>query len=91
MLPCIVNSEIDEQAQQRAEALAQRVGLADVLDRNAGTLPHGVQKRLDVALALAAVPDNRVVIPVIALVLIVGGVLFARVTDPVTRSAEPAP
>ena len=27
----------------------------------------------------------------IALVLIVGGVLFARVTDPVTRSAEPAP
>lgn len=44
-----------------------------------------------VTLALAAVPDNRVVIPVIALVLIVGGVLFARVTDPVTRSAEPAP
>lgn len=44
-----------------------------------------------VTLALAAVPDNRVVIPVIALVLIFGGVLFARVTDPVTRSAEPAP
>lgn len=44
-----------------------------------------------VTLALAAVPDNRVVIPVIVLVLIVGGVLFARVTDPVTRSAEPAP
>lgn len=44
-----------------------------------------------VTLALAAVPDNRVVISVIALVLIVGGVLFARVTDPVTRSAEPAP
>ena len=39
-----------------AEALAARTGLAEVLERNAGTLPHGLQKRLDVALALAARP-----------------------------------
>ena len=42
--------------QERAEALAQRAGLAEVLERNAGTLPHGLQKRLDLALALAARP-----------------------------------
>ena len=40
----------------QAEALAARTGLAEVLERNAGTLPHGLQKRLDVALALAARP-----------------------------------
>ncbi len=40
----------------QAEALAERVGLADSLDRVAGTLPHGAQRALDVALALAARP-----------------------------------
>ena len=53
---CLSRRDAEHALQQRAEALAQRVGLADVLDRNAGTLPHGVQKRLDVALALASRP-----------------------------------
>ena len=53
---CLARRDAKRALQQRAEALAQRVGLADVLDRNAGTLPHGVQKRLDVALALASRP-----------------------------------
>ena len=39
-----------------ARALAERVGLAHELDRTAGTLPHGAQRKLDVALALAARP-----------------------------------
>jgi branched-chain amino acid transport system ATP-binding protein len=42
--------------QARAEALAARVGLAGALDRVAGVLPHGAQRQLDVALALAAAP-----------------------------------
>jgi branched-chain amino acid transport system ATP-binding protein len=39
-----------------AVALAERVGLQQQLDRTAGTLPHGAQRALDVALALAARP-----------------------------------
>jgi branched-chain amino acid transport system ATP-binding protein len=39
-----------------ARALAQRVGLHDRLNAVAGTLPHGAQRQLDVALALAARP-----------------------------------
>ena len=39
-----------------ARALAERVGLVHELDRTAGTLPHGAQRKLDVALALAARP-----------------------------------
>ncbi len=42
--------------QDAAQALAEKVGLADVFDRRAAALPHGMQKRLDVALALAARP-----------------------------------
>jgi branched-chain amino acid transport system ATP-binding protein len=53
---CLARRDAEQALQQRAEALAQRVGLADVLERNAGTLAHGVQKRLDVALALASQP-----------------------------------
>ena len=53
---CLSRRDAEHALQQRAEALAQRVGLAEVLERNAGTLPHGVQKRLDVALALASQP-----------------------------------
>ena len=53
---CLARRDAEHALQQRAEALAQRVGLADVLERNAGTLAHGVQKRLDVALALASRP-----------------------------------
>lgn len=40
----------------RAVALADRVGLGGERDRIAGTLPHGAQRALDVALALAAEP-----------------------------------
>jgi branched-chain amino acid transport system ATP-binding protein len=48
--------DAEAELQAGAQALAERVGLADVLDRVAGTLPHGVQRKLDVALALAARP-----------------------------------
>jgi branched-chain amino acid transport system ATP-binding protein len=40
----------------RARALAHRVGLGTLLDQVAGTLAHGAQRQLDVALALAAQP-----------------------------------
>ncbi len=40
----------------QAAALADRVGLAGERDRIAGTLAHGAQRALDVALALAAKP-----------------------------------
>ena len=53
---CLSRRDAEHALQQRAEALAQRVGLTEVLERNAGTLAHGVQKRLDVALALASRP-----------------------------------
>lgn len=47
----------DETAlRERARALAEKVGLDDVLDRIAGALPHGAQRKLDVALALATRP-----------------------------------
>ncbi|MES2529465.1 MAG: ABC transporter ATP-binding protein [Pseudomonadota bacterium] len=39
-----------------AQALGERVGLAREMDRAAGTLSHGAQRKLDVALALAARP-----------------------------------
>ena len=39
-----------------ADQLAERVGLQHSLDRIAGALPHGAQRTLDVALALAASP-----------------------------------
>ncbi len=41
---------------ERAVGLAQQVGLGEVLNRKAGALPHGAQRQLDVALALAAQP-----------------------------------
>ena len=41
---------------ERAVALAERVGLGSERHRIAGTLPHGAQRALDVALALAAEP-----------------------------------
>ncbi|NMG33486.1 ATP-binding cassette domain-containing protein [Azoarcus sp. TTM-91] len=41
---------------ERAVELAGRVGLGGELDRIAGSLPHGAQRQLDVALALAADP-----------------------------------
>lgn len=42
--------------QDRAHELAVRVGLDKEYDRIAGALPHGAQRKLDVALALAADP-----------------------------------
>jgi len=53
---CLSRRDAEHALQERAEALAQRAGLAEVLERNAGTLPHGLQKRLDLALALAVRP-----------------------------------
>ena len=41
---------------EAALALATRVGLESVLERRAGTLSHGDQRKLDVALALACSP-----------------------------------
>jgi branched-chain amino acid transport system ATP-binding protein len=43
-------------ARERARALLERVGLADVADVEAGGLPLGRQKRLEMARALAARP-----------------------------------
>ena len=40
----------------RALELAQRVGLHAALDARAGELPHGAQRKLDVALAIAGSP-----------------------------------
>lgn len=42
--------------QDQAMALAARTGLAEVLAVPAGELPHGAQRKLDVALAIAARP-----------------------------------
>ena len=41
---------------EKARALAERVGITLHLERAAGTLPHGAQRQLDVALALLAEP-----------------------------------
>ncbi|WP_159911123.1 ABC transporter ATP-binding protein [Pantoea sp. 18069] len=48
--------ETDHALLAAAQALAQRVTLAGEWDRVAGTLPHGAQRKLDVALAIAARP-----------------------------------
>jgi branched-chain amino acid transport system ATP-binding protein len=53
---CLRRREAETALMDGALTLADKVGLAEVLDRPAGTLPHGMQKRLDVALALAARP-----------------------------------
>lgn len=46
----------DSELRQAACRLAARVGLDEVLMQPARTLPHGLQRKLDVALALAAQP-----------------------------------
>jgi branched-chain amino acid transport system ATP-binding protein len=43
-------------ARESARALLARLGLADVADVEAGSLPLGAQKRLEIARALAAEP-----------------------------------
>lgn len=45
-----------KKAEERALALLHDMGLADMAGRQSGTLPHGDQKRLDIALALALEP-----------------------------------
>ena len=46
----------DDALHAQAVSIAERVGLGGRLERLAGTLPHGAQRQLDVALALAAEP-----------------------------------
>lgn len=46
----------EQDLQAAAVALAARVGLQDMLNSLAGSLPHGNQRKLDVALALASNP-----------------------------------
>ncbi len=46
----------DAELKAKAWALAQRVQLHDQWNTTAGTLPHGAQRKLDVALAIAATP-----------------------------------
>lgn len=41
----------------RLDEVVRRLDLTDVLDRQAGTLPYGVQRRLEIARALSLVPD----------------------------------
>ena len=53
---CLRRREAETVLMDEALRLADTVGLLDVLDRPAGTLAHGMQKQLDVALALAARP-----------------------------------
>ncbi|MCK9987981.1 MAG: branched-chain amino acid transport system ATP-binding protein [Azoarcus sp.] len=53
---CFGRRSTEAGLRERALELAHKVGLAGILDRVAGTLPHGVQRKLDVALALAARP-----------------------------------
>ena len=40
-----------------ARAAAQRAGLADVLERPAGTLSHGQRRQLEIAMCLATAPE----------------------------------
>jgi branched-chain amino acid transport system ATP-binding protein len=53
---CLRRRAAEATLYDRALALARQVGLDEVLDRTAGALPHGAQRQLDVALALAARP-----------------------------------
>lgn len=46
----------EEDINDEAQALASQVGLDKSLDLIAGSLPHGAQRQLDIALALAARP-----------------------------------
>ena len=46
----------EDEINERAQALARQVGLHGSLDHVAGSLPHGAQRQLDIALALAARP-----------------------------------
>ena len=53
-LPSYRRSE--EKANQKAMELLEFMGLADIADQKAGSLPYGVQRRLEIARALASNP-----------------------------------
>lgn len=48
--------DADDAINEAAVTLARQVGLHESLDHTAGRLPHGAQRQLDIALALAARP-----------------------------------
>ena len=54
MLPSVVRQNTE--TRQKAEDLLTLVGLRDLADRQAGTLPYGALKRLEIARALATEP-----------------------------------
>lgn len=47
----------EKAAQERAEAIAEQVGLADLLERQVSELSYGAQRQLEVGLALIAKPQ----------------------------------
>jgi branched-chain amino acid transport system ATP-binding protein len=53
-LPSVMRQ--NRETRRKAEELLALVGLADVADRSAGTLPYGALKRLEIARALASEP-----------------------------------
>jgi len=50
------NAQKDEQSLQTGTEAAQRVGLGDVLERQAGFLSHGQKRQLEIAMCLATAP-----------------------------------
>ena len=46
-----------EQARENIDAIVAKLGLNDVLDRQANTLPYGLQRKLEIARAMALMPD----------------------------------
>jgi branched-chain amino acid transport system ATP-binding protein len=50
------NAQADGPVMQMAHSVAERVGLAGVLDRPAGLLSHGQKRQLEIAMCLATAP-----------------------------------
>lgn len=46
-----------EQARENIDAIVAKLGLNEVLDRQANTLPYGLQRKLEIARAMALMPD----------------------------------
>ncbi len=46
-----------DQARGNIDAIVAKLGLNDVLDRQANTLPYGLQRKLEIARAMALMPD----------------------------------
>jgi len=59
LLPCRLNAalSLDDAARDRARALADRLGLADKLDRHPGALSQGERQRVAICRALIAGPQ----------------------------------